>query len=104
MTITTLPVSFSLIQMDNVVSFKFLWNRFRVQADLKSSVNLEMSFCLLSIYSLPGMVLDSGALLVDRALTALLTSSTVRKSARLAVITTYGRWAMASLLLEEGCS
>ena len=48
------------------------------------------------------MVSDPGALPVERDMTALLTSSTVGESARLGLITTCGRQAMASSLMEEG--
>ena len=54
------------------------------------------------MYSLPGMALDPGALPVKRDLAALFISSTVGESARPALITTFGRWAMASSLMEEG--
>ena len=80
-----------------------------VQADLKSSVKLEMSsvklemrFHLLRVYSLPGMALDPGALPVERDLTAFPTSSTVGELVRLALITTCWRCAMVSSLMEEG--
>ena len=73
-----------------------------VQEDLKSSVNLKMRFRPLSTYSSSGMVSDPGTLLVERAFTALLTSSTAGESARLALITTCGGQDMASSLMEEG--
>ena len=60
-----------------VVSLNSYGTALEVQADLKGSGNLEMRFGPLSIYSLPGMASDPGALPVERALTALLTSSTV---------------------------
>ena len=48
------------------------------------------------------MASDPGSLLVERDLTALLSSSTVGELARQALITTCGRWAMASSVMEEG--
>ena len=47
-----------------------------------------MIFGPLSMYSLPEMALGPGSLAVERDLAALLTSSMVGESARLALITT----------------
>ena len=48
-----------------------------VKAYLKSSIFLEMRVCPVNMYNLPGMASDPGTLPIKRALTTLLTSSTV---------------------------